>query len=149
VLAEIGINPAGFFASDAHLASWTGLCPGNHESAGKRKHGRPRKGNQHVKSLLVEAVWSAVRTNGRLKARYHRLVLRFGGYRNPAAKKRAVIAIAHTLIVIIWHVLATDTLYTDLGAEFYRRHIDPDRETRRLVAKLQAFGHTVTLEPAA
>ena len=149
VLAEIGVNPAEFFASDAHLASWTGLCPGNHESAGKRRHGRPRKGNQHVKPILVEAAWSAVRTNGRLKARYHRLVLRFGGYHNPAAKKRAIIAIAHTLIVIIWHVLATDTPYTDLGADFYQRRTDPDRETRRLIAKLEALGHTVTLDPAA
>jgi transposase len=90
-----------------------------------------------------------VRTNGRLKARYHRLVLRFGGYHNPAAKKRAIIAIAHTLIVIIWHVLATDTPYTDLGSDFYQRHTDPDRETRRLIARLHALGHTVTLEPAA
>jgi transposase len=149
VLAEIGPNPSEFFVSDAHLASWTGLCPGNHESAGKRKHGRPRKGNQHVAPILVEAAWSAVRTDGRLKARYHRLVLRFGGYRNPVAKKKAILAIAHTLIVIIWHVLATDTPYTELGPDFYQRHADPDRETRRLVARLHTLGHKVTLEPAA
>jgi len=144
VLAEIGVNPAEFFASDAHLASWTGLCPGNHESAGKRKHGRPRKGNQHVKPILVEAAWSAVRTNGRLKARYHRLVLRFGGYRNPAAKKRAIIAIAHTLIVIIWHVLATDTPYTDLGSDFYQRRNDPDRETSLTLGSAGAAGSSVS-----
>lgn len=149
VLAEIGTNPAEFFATDAHLASWTGLCPGNHESAGKRKHGKPRKGNQHVAALLVEAAWSAVRTDGRLKARYRRLVLRFGGFRNPAAKKKAIFAIAHTLIIIIWQVLTTDTLYADLGADFYQRHADPDRESRRLVAKLEALGHKVTLEPVA
>ena len=149
IISEIGTHPAEFFASDAHLASWAGLCPGNHESAGKRKHGTPRKGNQHLKPLLVEAAWSAVRTSGRLHARYHRLVLRFGGYRNPAAKKKAAIAIAHTLIVIIWNVLATDSPYTDLGAEFYQRRTDPERETRRLIAKLNALGHTVTIEPAA
>lgn len=149
VLAEIGTHPAGFFATDAHLASWAGLCPGNHESAGERKHGKPRKGNQHVTSLLVEAAWSAVRTDGRLKARYRRLVLRFGGFRNPAAKKKAIFAIAHTLVVILWHVLATDTLYADLGAEFYQDRVDPERETRRLIAKLEALGHRVTLEPAA
>jgi transposase len=149
ILSEIGTNPAEFFASDAHLASWAGLCPGNHESAGKRKHGTPRKGNQHLKPMLVEAAWSAVRTNGRLRARYHRLVLRFGGYRNPAAKKKAIVAIAHTLIVIIWNVLANDSPYTDLGAEFYQRRTDPERETRRLIAKLNALGHTVTIEPAA
>lgn len=149
LLAEIGTGVAEFFATDAHLASWAGLCPGNHESAGKRRHGRPRKGNRHVASLLVEAAWSAVRTDGRLKARYRRLVLRFGGFRNPAAKKKAIFAIAHTLIVIIWHVLVTDTPYADLGAEFYQQRVDPERETRRLIAKLEALGHKVTLEPAA
>jgi transposase len=149
ILAEIGTNPAEFFASDAHLASRAGLCPGNHESAGKRKHGTPRTGNQHLKPILVEAAWSAVRTNGRLRARYHRLVLRFSGYRNPAAKKKAIIAIAHTLIVIIWNVLASDSHYTDLGADFYDRRNDPEREASRLIAKLKALGHTVTIEPTA
>ncbi len=96
IISEIGTSPGEFFATAAHLASWAGLCPGNHESAGKRKHGKPRKGSQHPQPLLVECAWSAVRTSGRLKARYHRLVLRFGGYRNPAAKKRAIVAIAHT-----------------------------------------------------
>jgi transposase len=149
ILSEIGASPAEFFATGAHLASWGGLCPGNHESAGKRKHGTPRKGNQHLKPVLVEAAWSAVRTNGRLRARYHRLVVRFGGYRNPAAKKKAIIAIAHTLIVIIWNVLADNTPHADLGANFYDRRTDPERETRRLIAKLNALGHTVTIEPAA
>jgi transposase len=149
IIAEIGAHPAQFFVTDSHLASWVGLCPGNHESAGKRKHGTPRKGNQYLKPILVEAAWSAVRTDGRLRARYHRLVLRFGGYRNPAAKKKAIIAIAHTLIVIIWNVLAEDSPYTDLGADFYDRRNDPQRETRRLIAKLEALGHTVTIEPSA
>jgi transposase len=149
ILAEIGANPDEFFSDGAHLASWAGLCPGNHESAGKRKRGTPRKGNQHLKPLLVEAAWSAVRTNGRLRARYHRLVLRFGGYRNPTAKKKAIVATAHTLGVIIWNVLATDTTYTDLGANFYDRRHDPERETQRLIAKLEALGHTVTIHPAA
>jgi transposase len=149
IISEIGVDLAEFFTSDAHLASWTGLCPGNHESAGKRKHGRPHKGNQHLKPILVECAWSAVKTSGRLKARYHRLVLRFGGYHNPSAKKKAIVAIAHTLIVIIWQVLTTHTPYTDLGADFYTRRDDPERQTRRLIAKLQALGHKVTLEPAA
>jgi transposase len=88
ILSEIGACPSEFFTSDAHLASWAGLCPGNHESAGKRKHGKPRKGNQHLQPLLVEAAWAAVHTDTRLKAHYHRLVLRFGGYHNPAAKRK-------------------------------------------------------------
>lgn len=149
ILSEIGTSPAEFFTRDAHLASWAGLCPGNHESAGKRKHGTPRKGNQHLKPILVEAAWSAVRTDGRLRAKYHRLVLRFGGYRNPGAKKKAITAIAHTLMVIIWNVLASDSPYTDLGSGFYDRRNDPERETRRLIAKLEALGHSVTIEPAA
>jgi transposase len=149
VISEIGISPGEFFTTGAHLASWAGLCPGNHESAGKRKHGKPRKGSQHLQPLLVECAWSAVRTSGRLKARYHRLVRRFGGYRNPAAKKRAIVAIAHTLAVIIWHVLATGRPYTDLGPDFYTNRADPAKETQRLIAKLEALGHIVTLAPAA
>lgn len=90
-----------------------------------------------------------MRTNGRLRARYHRLVLRCGGYRNPVAKKKAIVATAHTLGVIIWNLLANDTTYTDLGANFYDRRHDPQRETRRLIAKLEALGHTVTIHPAA
>jgi transposase len=149
IISEIGPDPAEFFAAGAHLASWAGLCPGNHESAGKRKHGKPRKGNTHLQSLLVECAWAATHTNGRLKARYHRLVLRFGGYRNPAAKKRAIVAIAHTLAVIIWHVLATGKPYTDLGPDFYTNREDPAAQTQRLIAKLEALGHKVVLTPAA
>jgi len=149
IISEIGTSPAEFFATGAHLASWAGLCPGNHESAGKRKHGKPRKGSQHLQPLLVECAWAAVRADGRLKARYRRLVLRFGGYRNPAAKKRAIVAIAHTLALIAWHILATGTPYTDLGADFYTHRTDPAKEAQRLIAKLEALGHKVTLEPAA
>jgi len=149
IISEIGIGPGEFFTSDAHLASWPGLCPGNHESAGKRKHGKPRKGNQHLQPLLVEAAWSAIQADTRLKARYHRLVVRFGGYHSPAAKKKAVIAIAHTLLVIIWHVLATSQPYADLGPDFYTRRADPEKETRRLIARLEALGHQVTIAPAA
>ena len=149
IISEIGTSPAEFFTTGAHLASWAGLCPGNHESAGKRKHGKPRKGSQHLQPLLVECAWAAVRADGRLKARYRRLVLRFGGYRNPAAKKRAIVAIAHTLALIAWHILATGTPYTDLGADFYTHRTDPAKEAQRLIAKLEALGHKVTLEPAA
>jgi transposase len=149
VISEIGASPAEFFPDAAHLASWAGICPGNHESAGKRRHGRRRYGNPHLQPVLVEAAWAAARHDGYLKALYHRHVMKWGGYRSPTAKKKALIVVAHAITVIIWHVLAGGIPYHELGADFFTRHQDPDRETRRLIAKLQALGHTVTLQPAA
>ncbi|WP_196106785.1 transposase, partial [Mycobacterium tuberculosis] len=107
VISEIGADPAAWFPSAEHLASWVRLCPGNHESAGKRHHGARRTGNQHLQPVLVECAWAAVRTDGYLREYYRRQVRKFGGFRSPAANKKAIIAVAHKLIVIIWHVLAT------------------------------------------
>jgi len=149
VLSEIGTAVTEYFPTAAHLASWAGMCPGNHESAGKRHSGKRRKGNQHLQPVLVEAAWSAVRTEGYLKALFHRHVMRSGGYRSPAAKKKAIIVVAHAMLIIIWHVLATTTPYHDLGANYFTTRADPAAETRRLIAKLEALGHTVNLEPAA
>jgi transposase len=149
ILSEIGVEVSEYFPSGDHFASWTGLCPGNHESAGKRYRGRRRKGNQHLQPVLVECAWAAVRSDGYLRAFYRRSVMKFGGFRSPAAKKKAIIAVAHKLAVIIWHVLATGRRYQDLGADYFTTRLDPAIETRRLVAKLRALGHTVTLEPAA
>jgi transposase len=72
-----------------------------------------------------------------------------GGYRNPLAKKKAIMVVAHALLVIIWHMLAGGAPYHDLGADFFTRRLDPERETRRLIARLEALGHTVNLQPAA
>jgi transposase len=149
VISEIGADPAAWFPSAEHLASWVGLCPGNHESAGKRLHGHRRKGNQHLQPVLVECAWAAVRTNGYLREYYRRQVRKFGGFRSPSAKKKAIIAVAHKLTVIIWHVLETGRPYQDLGVNYFTARIDPDKERRRLVAKLEAQGFKVTLEPAA
>ncbi|HEY2263748.1 MAG TPA: IS110 family transposase [Streptosporangiaceae bacterium] len=149
VISEIGAAVRDFFPGAAHLASWTGLCPGNNESAGKHRPARRRKGNTHLQSLLVECAWSAVRVEGYLKSLYHRHVMKFGGYRSSIAKKKAIVVVAHALIVIIWHILATGKPYHELGEDYFTTRIDPERETRRLIARLEALGHRVSLEDAA
>ena len=149
VICEIGPDVREYFPDAAHLASWAGICPGNHESAGKRRPGRRRHGNLHLQPVLVESAWAAVRHDGYLKSLYHRHVMKWGGYRSQLAKKKAIIVVAHALLVIIWHVLATGEPYDELGADYFTRRQDPERETRRLIARLQALGHQVTLQPAA
>jgi transposase len=149
IISEIGTGVAGFFADAAHLASWAGICPGNHESAGKRHSGRRRPGNKHLQPVLVEAAWAAVRHDGYLKALYHRHVMKWGGYRSSIAKSKAIIVVAHAILVIVWHVLATGRGYDDLGADYFTRRTDPEREAQRLIAKLEALGKRVTLQDAA
>lgn len=149
VISETGADIREFFPGAAHLASWAGMCPGNHESAGKHRSGKRRKGNQHLQPILVECSWAAVRHPGYLKALYHRHVMKWGGYRSQLAKKKAIIVVAHAILVIIWHVLATGKPYDELGEDYFTRRQDPERETRRLIARLEALGHAVTLEAAA
>jgi hypothetical protein len=107
------------FATCEKLASWVTLCPGNNISARKRKHGQIGDAGTYIKPMLVQAAWNAIRVRGRLQARYNRLVRRFGGDKNPGAKKKAITAIAHTLLKIAYHVLKSGTPYQDLGADFY------------------------------
>jgi transposase len=147
IISEIGVDMS-WFPSGRHLASWIGLCPGNHESAGKRKTGKTRKGNPYLKSVFVEAAWAAVHTDGRLKARYQRLVRRFGGARNQVAVKKAIVAIAHTLCVIVWNLLHAGADYVDLGTDYYTRRDNPEIRKNQLVRQLQDLGYTVELAPA-
>lgn len=149
IISEIGVEVPRYFPTAEHLASWSGLCPGNHESAGKRHRGDRRKGNQHLQPILVECAWAAVRHEGYLQAFYRRQVMKFGGFRSSTAKKKAIVAVAHKLLIIIWHVIATGRRYEDLGANYFTTRLDPQVETDRLVRRLQAQGYTVTLELAA
>jgi transposase len=149
VISEIGADVAGYFPDAAHLASWAGLCPGNHESAGRRWSGKRRHGNSRLQAVMVEAAWAAVRHKGYLQSLYRRHVMKWGGYRSPVAKNKAIVVVAHAMLVIIWHVLAAGLPYNELGADYFTRRLDPGRETRRLVARLETLGHQVTLQPAA
>ena len=93
VISEIGASVTEYFPAAAPLASWAGLCPGNHESAGKRRSGKRRHGNQNLQPVLVESAWSAVHHQGYLQSLYHRHVMKFGGYRSATAKKKAILVI--------------------------------------------------------
>ena len=123
------------------------LCPGNNISAGKRKHGRTGDAGTYIKPMLVQAAWTAIRVRGRLQARYNRLVRRFGGPKNPAAKKKAITAIAHTLLKIAYQVLKSGTPYQDLGADFYTRRESPEQKQAYLERQLQKLhpGCTITV----
>jgi transposase len=151
IVSEIGVDMTRF-PTPAHLAAWAGLAPGNNESAGKRRRAGRRKGNTHLAATMVEAASAAARTNTRVGARFHRLHGRFGGKRRRPATgtdpgwKKAAFATAHTLIKIVYRVLATSTPYQDLGSDFYDRPFDPDLTVRRLIARLEGItGHTVAL----
>jgi len=142
ILAEIGVDMS-VFPSDRQLASWAGQCPGNDQSAGKRRSGRTRKGSKWLDDALKDAAMAAIRTNDSyLQAQYQRLRPRVG-------HGRALGAVKHSIICACWHMLTTGETYRDLGGDYFRRR-DPERQTKRLIAQLERLGHTVTLQkPAA
>ncbi len=150
-LAEIGPAPHRHFASHEKLACWVTLCPGNNISARKRRHGRTGDAGTYIKPMLIQAAWNAIRTRGRLQARYSRLVRRFGGEKNTAAKKKAITAIAHTLLKIAYQVLKSGVSYTDLGADFYTRRESPGQQRAYLERRLQKLypgcAITITISP--
>jgi transposase len=140
IVAEIGAD-MGVFPTAGHLASWAGLCPGNNESAGKHRPGMTRNGNRWLRTALIESALSASRMrNSALAARYRR-VMRHRGH------KKAVIAVAHAVLVTAYHLLQRRTIYQELGADYYDRRYS-ERARHRAVRALELQGYRVTLQPA-
>ena len=137
VVAEIGTDMTRF-PTDAHIASWAGVCPGSNESAGKRKSGKTTKGNRWLRAALGQAAWAASRTkNSYFRSHFRRLVGRRG-------KKRAIVAVGHSLLVVIYHVLLTGRPYQDLGVDYFDK-LDAARIVRSHVRRLESLGYKVTL----
>jgi len=139
VIAEIGPDMS-VFPDEHHLSSWTGVCPGNEESAGKRLRSKTRKGNPWLRRALTQAAWAASRSKDTyFAAQYRRLAGRRG-------RKRALVAVGHTILCVMYHLLKHDLEFQDLGVDYFDR-VDPDRTRRYLVSRLERLGYDVILEP--
>jgi hypothetical protein len=129
------------FPTAAHLASWAGRCPGNNITGGRRRSGKTNKGSQLLADVLIECAWAAARTRDTyLNAQFWRLARRIG-------KKKAAIAVSHTVLVVAWHLLRNECDYEDLGGDYFVKR-DAERVRQQAISQLQELGFIVTLEPA-
>ena len=139
LLAELGAD-MGVFASAKHLASWAGVCPGNRQSGGRRLSGKTTHGNVWLRGVLGEVAWAAIRTRGTsFGARFRRLARRQG-------KPKALVAVMHNVLTVVYHVLRDRAPYAELGPDYVARQ-DPQRAAHRHVAQLERLGYRVTLSP--
>lgn len=141
LIAEIGVDMQRF-ASSRHLASWAGLCPGNNESAGKRRSGKSHRGSRWIKGVMTEIAWAASRTKNTYS---HAQFRKLAGHRG---KKRALMAVANSLLQAAWHMLQNRQEYKELGPDYLER-LNRNQLERSLLRRLESLGHKVTLEPAA
>jgi len=140
VVAEIGVDMSRF-ATPGHLLSWACMCPRNDESAGKRRSTRLRRGGVWLKTTLVQAAWAAVKVKGSyLQAQFHRIRARRGA-------KKAIIAVAASMLTAAWHMLREGTEWHDLGAAHFD-HADAEKTAHRLIRRLQQIGYAVHAVPA-
>jgi transposase len=142
IIAEIGVDMSRF-PTAGHLASWAGMAPGTNITGGKRQSGRTTKGDAWLRDVLTQCSWSAARTRDTyLSAQFWRLARRIG-------RKKAAIAVGHSILVICWHLLTNDCNYNDLGGDYFQRRNGHDRHRDHLIEQLHRLGYAVTVKKTA
>ena len=142
IIAEIGVDMTRF-PTAGHLASWAGMAPGNNITGGRRGSGKTTKGDVWLRDMLTQCAWAAARTRDTyLSAQFWRLSRRIG-------KKKAAVAVGHSILVICWHLLTEDADYDDLGGDYFQRRANPDRQRDRAIQQLHGLGYQVTLKQTA
>lgn len=141
IISEIGVNMKRFPTAN-HLASWAGICPGNNESAGKRKSGKTNKGSPYLRTALVQSAWAATHTkNTYLSAQYYKLVKRMG-------RKKALVAVAHSILIMVYHILDRKRAYQELGGDYFDKQ-NVELQRKRLIHRLEALGLEVIVSERA